>query len=83
MFFAISSGFTPLFQSVLPDLLEDENSYSRGLALSRIAYTLESILSPVIAAAALKVLTADDLFFLGKTLIPSWTILPTTTHAVA
>ncbi|WP_343503542.1 MFS transporter [Alloyangia pacifica] len=66
LFFAISSGFTPLFQSVLPDLLEDEDSYSRGLALSRIAYTLESILSPVIAAAALKVLTADDLFFLAS-----------------
>ncbi|WP_353475931.1 MFS transporter (plasmid) [Salipiger sp. H15] len=66
VFFAISSGFTPLFQSVLPDLLEDEDSYSRALALSRIAYTLESILSPIIAATALKVITADGLFFLAS-----------------
>ncbi|MCB1490543.1 MAG: MFS transporter [Rhodobiaceae bacterium] len=66
LFFAVSSGFTPLFQSVLPDLLPDEESYSKALALSRIAYTLESILSPTIAAAALWYLKAGDLFFLAS-----------------
>lgn len=67
VFFALSSGFTPLFQSVLPDMLPDEERYSRALALSRLAYTLESILSPIVAAVALTILSAGDLFFLAST----------------
>ncbi|MBE9638382.1 MFS transporter [Salipiger mangrovisoli] len=66
VFFAVSAGFTPLFQSVLPDMLPEPERYSRALALSRLAYTLESILSPVIAGAALLLLAASDLFFLAS-----------------
>lgn len=61
-FFALSAGFTPLFQSVIPDLLTDEETYGRALAWSRIAYTLEAILSPVIAAALLRLVPAEALF---------------------
>ena len=66
VFFAVSSGFTPLFQSVLPDLLPDEAVYARALALSRLAYTVESLLSPILAAAALRLVTADQLYFLAS-----------------
>ncbi|MCI5077237.1 MFS transporter [Oricola sp.] len=62
-FFAVSSAFTPLFQSVIPDLLPEEETYSRALAYSRIAYTLESILSPVIAGVVLRFVASDELFY--------------------
>lgn len=62
-FFALSAGFTPLFQSVIPDVLPDEKDYTLALSWSRIAYTLEAILSPVIAAALLNVVTSEALFY--------------------
>ncbi|WP_347313482.1 MFS transporter [Defluviimonas sp. SAOS-178_SWC] len=63
VFFAVSSGFTPLFQSVIPDVLPDEQTYSWALVWSRIAYTLESVLSPVIAAMVLQVVAGEFLFW--------------------
>lgn len=65
VFFAVSSGFTPLFQSVIPDVLPEERVYSRALVWSRIAYTLESVLSPVIAAAVLQMIAAEFLFWVA------------------
>lgn len=65
LFFGVSSGFTPVFQSVIPDIFPDEGLYSRALVWSRIAYTLESILSPVIAAVALQLISAQFLFWLA------------------
>ncbi len=59
---AFSAGFTPTFQATIPDVLPDEGQYTRALALSRLAYDLENLLSPVVAAAALVVLTFDALF---------------------
>lgn len=64
-FFAVSSGFTPLFQSVIPEVLPDERAYSRALVWSRIAYTLESVLSPVIAAMVLQVMAGAFLFWVA------------------
>ena len=61
-FFALSAAFTPLFQSVIPDILPEEDTYTRALAYSRIAYTLEAVLSPVIAAALLRFVAAENLF---------------------
>ncbi|GGF60535.1 Predicted arabinose efflux permease, MFS family [Mameliella alba] len=65
VFFAVSSGFTPLFQSVIPDVLPDEKLYSRALVWSRIAYTLESVLSPIIAAMVLQLIEAEFLFWVA------------------
>ncbi|WP_226781227.1 MFS transporter [Oceaniglobus trochenteri] len=64
-FFVVSSGFTPLFQTVIPDLLTDEGTYTRALVISRIAYTLESVLSPVIAAVALQLIAPSTLFLIS------------------
>ncbi|WP_099827877.1 MFS transporter [Oceaniglobus indicus] len=64
-FFVVSSGFTPLFQTVIPDLLSDEAVYTRALVISRIAYTLESVLSPVIAAVALQIFAPSTLFLIS------------------
>ena len=62
---ACSAGFTPTFQATIPDVLPDEAEYTRALSLSRLAYDLESLLSPTLAAAALLVLTYDALFALN------------------
>lgn len=57
-----SATFTPAFQAVIPAVLVGENEYTRGLSLSRVAYDLESLLSPMIAAALLTVMTYNNLF---------------------
>ena len=59
---ACSAGFTPTFQATIPDVLPDEARYTRALSLSRLAYDLENLLSPTLAAAALVLFTYDALF---------------------
>jgi H+ antiporter protein len=63
-----SAGFTPTFQATIPDVLPDERDYTRALSLSRLAYDLESLLSPALAALLLAVIGFHWLFggtFLG------------------
>ena len=62
---ATSAGFTPVFQATIPDILPDESQYTRALSLSRIAYDLENLLSPTLAAALLTTLSFDGLFLLN------------------
>lgn len=64
---AASAGFTPTFQATIPDVLPDEAEYTRALSLSRLAYDLESLLSPMLAAALLTVVSFPVLF--GGTVI--------------
>ncbi|MGW6533695.1 MFS transporter [Streptomyces venezuelae] len=59
---AASAAFTPAFQATIPEILPDERDYLRALSLSRLAYELESLLSPVLAAALLATVTYDWLF---------------------
>lgn len=58
-----SAGFTPAFQATIPDVLTDEQDYTKALSLSRLAYDLETLLSPVLAAALLLVISFDNLFW--------------------
>lgn len=64
---AASAAFTPTFQATIPDILTDERDYTSALTLSRLAYDLESLLSPLLAAAVL-VLISFDYLFIGTTL---------------
>lgn len=57
-----SAAFTPTFQATIPDVLPGEKEYTRALSLSRLAYDLESLLSPMLAAALLTVVSFHDLF---------------------
>ena len=57
-----SAAFTPTFQATIPDVLPDEAEYTRALSLSRLAYDLESLLSPILAAALLGVIGFHWLF---------------------
>ena len=57
-----SAAFTPTFQATIPDVLPDEERYTRALSLSRLAYDLENILSPALAALLLTVMSYNTLF---------------------
>lgn len=79
---AASATFTPAFQSMIPQVLPDEADYTRALSLSRLAYDLESLLSPVLAATLLTLMTYNYLFlgtvagFVGSALLVTTTSLP-------
>ena len=57
-----SAGFTPTFQATIPDVLPDEADYTRALSLSRLAYDMESLLSPILAAGLLTLISFHWLF---------------------
>ncbi|MFI2739827.1 MFS transporter [Streptomyces sp. NPDC018711] len=80
---AASATFTPAFQATIPQVLPGERDYTEALSLSRLAYDLESLASPVLAAALLAVVPYDWLFagtttgFLASALLVRTTTLPT------
>jgi MFS family permease len=59
---AASAAFTPTFQATIPDILPDDEDYTKALSLSRIAYDMESLLSPMLAAALLTIISFHVLF---------------------
>lgn len=59
---AASATFTPTFQAVIPTILTKEAEYTRALSLSRLAYDLEAVVSPVVAAGLLLVMSFHGLF---------------------
>jgi H+ antiporter protein len=58
-----SAAFTPTFQATIPDILPEEDRYTRALSLSRLAYDLENIISPTLAAILLTFVSYQSLFF--------------------
>lgn len=79
---AASATFTPAFQSLIPAILRDERDYTRALSLSRLAYDMEALVSPAMAALLLAVLTYSNLFlgtvagFLFSAFMVAVTVLP-------
>ncbi|EDY49696.1 MFS transporter [Streptomyces clavuligerus] len=79
---AASAAFTPTFQAVIPDIVTDESDYTRALSASQVASTMESLLSPVLAAVALTFMSFDRLFlgtsagFLASALLVLSTRIP-------
>ena len=79
-----SAAFTPTFQAVIPDVVTDENDYTKALSASQLAFTMESLLSPVLAALALTVMSFHWLFvgttigFLGSATLVIRTHIPDT-----
>ncbi len=79
---AASAAFTPTFQATIPDVLPEEARYTRALSLSRLAYDLENIISPTLAALLLAVMAGSTLFvgtalgFVGSALLVGSVILP-------
>ena len=79
---AASAAFTPTFQATLPDILPEEKDYTRALSLSRLAYDLESLLTPTLAGFVLLVASYHALFygtgvgFIASALLIVSTLLP-------
>ncbi|GAA0619043.1 MULTISPECIES: MFS transporter [Thalassospira] len=59
---AASAAFTPVFQAIIPEILPDEKAYTKGLSYARLAYDLENLASPALAAALLVIWSFDSLF---------------------
>lgn len=57
-----SAAFTPIFQSTIPDTLPNEAEYTKALSLSRLAYDLENLASPALAALILAFTSWQALF---------------------
>lgn len=57
-----SAAFTPAFQAAIPEVLPKEEDYTQALSLSRLAYDLENLLSPTIAAGLLLIVSYQGLF---------------------
>ena len=79
-----SAAFTPTFQATIPDVLPDERDYTRALSLSRLAYDMENLTSPILAAGLLTVISFHWLFsgtaigFVASALLVVSTTLPST-----
>ncbi|CAM3238787.1 MFS transporter [Stackebrandtia soli] len=79
---AASATFTPTFQSTIPQVLPDERDYTKALTLSRLAYDIESLLSPALAAVLLTMTTYDWLFggttlgFIASAILVTSCVLP-------
>ncbi|MFF4159749.1 MFS transporter [Streptomyces sp. NPDC001678] len=59
---AASAAFTPTFQATIPEVLPEERDYTQALSLSRLAYDLESLFSPALAAGLLAFVSYNWLF---------------------
>ncbi|MFF2820370.1 MFS transporter [Kitasatospora cineracea] len=59
---AASAAFTPTFQATIPQVLPAERDYTNALSMSRLAYDLESLFSPALAAVLLTLVPYDWLF---------------------
>jgi MFS family permease len=84
-----SATFTPAFQSLIPTILRDEKDYTRALSLSRLAYDMEALVSPAMAALLLTALSYNNLFlgtvagFLFSAFMVAITVLPKVVAAAA
>ncbi|MET4098539.1 MFS family permease [Agrococcus sp. UYP10] len=58
-----SALFTPTFQATIPAVVSDERQYTGALALSRLAYDIEALVSPSIASVVVVVASSSALFF--------------------
>ncbi len=85
LFQSFSAAFTPAFQATLPDVLPDEDDYTQALGLSRLAYDLEAVLSPVLAGLIVSLVSFHWLFAgtVGGFLISAVLIMTTTLPAAA
>jgi MFS family permease len=77
-----SAGFKPVFQAAIPDILPGVRDYTEALSLSRLAYDLDNLLSPLLAGLALLFLGYSSLFlansaaFLISAMLIVITVLP-------
>lgn len=77
-----SAAFIPIYQATIPEILPDEDEYTKALSLSRIAYDIENIASAGVAGLILVAYSYNILFlgtvfgFLGSAALLFSIILP-------
>lgn len=77
-----SAAFTPIFQSTIPDTLPNEADYTKALSLSRLAYDMENLVSPALAALLLVFTSWQALFsgtvigFIASALLVTSVVIP-------
>jgi MFS family permease len=82
-----SAAFTPIFQSAIPDTLPNEAEYTKALSLSRLAYDLENLVSPALAAMILVFTSWQALFsgtvvgFIASAVLVASVVIPSAIHA--
>ncbi|MDP6968766.1 MAG: MFS transporter [Gammaproteobacteria bacterium] len=82
---ACAAGFTPLFQATIPDLFTNDKVYTKALSYARLAYDLENLLSPTLAALLLtwvgfyQLFYLNSLTFLLSAILIAFTLLPKST----
>jgi len=82
-----SAAFTPTFQSTIPDTLPNEAEYTKALSLSRLAYDLENLVSPALAALILMFTSWQALFsgtvvgFIASAVLVASVAIPSAIHA--
>lgn len=59
-----SSGFTPMYNSLLPHVLNQESHYVKALTFNRLAEDIERFVSPLVAIALLLLMPAQWLFII-------------------
>lgn len=57
-----SAVFTPAFQALVPEVVPDKEDYTYALSWSRLAGDLEAVLSPLLAAILLLVVSRERLY---------------------
>ncbi len=62
---ACSATFKPIYQAIIPDVLPDQRQYTKALSMFRIAYDMENLLSPSLAALLLLATGFAELFALN------------------
>jgi predicted MFS family arabinose efflux permease len=62
LFQIAAASFAAAYMATVPDLLPDEADYAKAVAKAKIAYDAETLLSPLIAAALLAVLSPRAVF---------------------
>ncbi len=77
---ACAALFTPVFQSLIPDIITNEMRYTKALSLSRLAYDLENMISPALAVAFLTLTTFDTLFSINAGAFIFSAVLVLATH---
>ncbi|RKW70385.1 MFS transporter [Galactobacter caseinivorans] len=58
-----SATFTPTFQALIPSVLPAVRDYTKALSLSRLAYDMEALASPLLAVLLLQLVDYHQLFF--------------------
>lgn len=62
LLFSFTAGFTPVFQATIPEIVKDQDRYVDALTLSRVAFNIESIASPILAGMLMTVIAFNWFF---------------------